>query len=375
MNALFVHEHKFIFNGDNYYTSGGLPDRVLSRYVDAFGKLTVAARIIIGQECKEGNLITNPAISFKNVLEGRRHVIKKAVWDSDIVIARVPSQSAMLAIYFARQFDKKVCVEVVGDATSYYYKGIKGKLAVPVLFFLQKWSVWTADYVIYVSRFFLQKKYPTKGMALACPDVSFSVPNEKVLKKRLNKIASMDERKITVGLIGSLNVGYRGHGVLIRAAAELKSRGIDVHIRFLGGGDIIRWIDFAQKYDVANQVEFSGVLSSGDDVLNWIDAIDILAMPAKQETLGRSIIEAMSRGCPVLGSIETAIWEQIGSNCLFPSDDYKRLAEMIEEMVYDKEYMGVCAHENFWRSFIYDERKSDEKRMRFFREIKQKVKK
>lgn len=372
MKALFAHDHKFILNKGRYYTSGGLPDHVLSRYVEAFDELVVAARIIPGKETGAENQISNQHIVFKNILDGKKKTIKQAVKDVDIVIARVPSLAAVLAVYYARYFNKKLCVEVVGDAYSYYYHGgMKGKVAAPLMVLAEKWCARKAENVIYVSRFFLQKRYPTKGHVLVCPDVSFPIPDENVLWKRLNKIETMVTGKAVAGLIGSLDVNYRGHRTLLLAAAELKKRGIILQVRFLGGGSKERWIKLAKNLDIVEETEFCGTLPNGIPVLNWIDQIDILVMPTKQETLGRAIIEGMSRGCPILGSVETAIWEQIGSDCLFHADDYVKLAELIERLLEDHEYMGFCAKENFWRSFKYDEKKFNKMRKQFFENMKQ----
>ena len=39
-------------------------------------------------------------------------------------------------------------------------------------------------------------------------------------------------------------------------------------------------------------------------VYAWMDDLDVFLMPSLQETLGRALVEAMSRGCPALGSRE-----------------------------------------------------------------------
>lgn len=355
MTGLFVHDHKFHLHEGRYYTSGGLPDSVLSRYTKAFGKMTVAGRILKDNYAKAGQEITNPDIQFVDISRNCFRTLWKAAAHADFIISRVPSLSGYIAVFCAWLQRKPYLLEVVGDpVTSLWYHGaLKCKLAMPFMWGLLKLQTRFSGNVLYVSRMFLQKRYPTSGRSFCCPDVDLDTPDEEILRQRLTRICALDPRCFTVGLIGSCAVNYRGHETLLRSVAELKRQGICCRVRFLGGGDSGRWQALAEQLAIADQVEFCGVLPAGAAVLQWIDEIDILAMPTRQETLGRAIIEAMSRGCPILGSQETAIGEQIGSDCLFKADDFATLATMIQAMVNDREYMKACARENFWRSYKY----------------------
>ena len=75
-------------------------------------------------------------------------------------------------------------------------------------------------------------------------------------------------------------------------------------------------------------------------MFEWIDNLDILVMPTLAESLGRAVIEAMSRGCPVIGSIETALPEQIGSDCI----TYARNADSIAEIANSPANSGSIAY-------------------------------
>ena len=120
------------------------------------------------------------------------------------------------------------------------------------------------------------------------------------------------DRTLTLGLIGAARVAYRGHDTLIRVMAKLRRAGYDVRVRFLGDDKGKEsHIAVAEREGVAEYVSFDGYRTQ-EGVFEWIDGIDILVMPTLSETLGRAVIEAMSRGCPVIGSAETALPEQIG---------------------------------------------------------------
>ena len=230
-----------------------------------------------------------------------------------------------------------------------------------------------AKYVNYVSRRFLQEEYPTKGKSVGVPDVFLEMPQDKVLENRLKRIQSMNAQTPTFGLIGSLDVDYRGQKTLMNVIKELEKNEIYAKARFLGGGNKERWVSYAKQLGIQDRIFFDGILPPGQKVLEWIDNIDILIMPTKQETLGRAIIEAMSRGCPVIGSLETAIGEQIGSDCLAYSDDCRAHVDIIKRMLEDQDYIEYCAKENFYRAFKYTNAQTDKIRLKFFEMIKKDI--
>lgn len=375
MKVLFVHDHKIRKVKDSYYSPGGLPQNVLMRYVNEFGSLTLLARIYEEKEGKNTySLIDNPEISFVNFRDKPLSTTRIQVQNSDFIIARIPSVSGFIAIEFCRLLHKKYLIEVVGDPYSYKYSGkIFGfPMAVFSTIFMKS-AVRRAPFVSYVSRHFLQDKFPAKGYSIGIPDIFLDIPSEMILQKRLDRIAAMDRRAPVLGLIGSLDVNYRGQKTALKTIKHLENNNIFASIRFLGSGDSTRWSEYADNLGIGDRVMFDGVLPAGDKVFEWMDNIDILIMPAKQETLGRAIIEAMSRGCPVIGSADTAIGEQIGSDCLAMSDDYIAYSDIVTRMMRNGEYITFCAKENFYRSFKYSNEQTDLDRNSFFQTVKSRL--
>lgn len=308
-------------------------------------------------------LVYDKKLSFKE----KKKIIKKEVKNHTYVSMKMPLKDALLACWYAIRYHKKFVLESAGSAfqSLWYHGGLKYKLAAIPIEMLVKYYHRKAKYIVFVSKFNLQKSYKSKAYQIGCPDVVLDMPKEEVLQKRLSKI---EENKNTyyVGLIGATQAEYRGHDILIKAIKILQDKNYDVHIRFLGGGtkDEKRK-ELATSLSVLDKVEFCGRLPH-DKVLDWIDDIDILAMPTKVESLGRAIIEAMSRGCPVVGSKDTAVEEQIGSDCLIEATDYKGLASKIEYLINHKDYMKYCALENFYRSFKYENSITKETKKEFY---------
>ena len=277
--------------------------------------------------------------------------IKKEVQVCDCLAIRMPTLYGIVAAHYARKYKKRYLVECVGDAfgSLWDHGGFIHKLCAIPNHIANKHYISKASAVRYVSQFYLQRKYKTGSINVGCALVVMDPPMDCVLEARLTKIENSGPRFI-VGLIGETQVEYRGHDTLIDAVSILVEKGYDIEIRFLSGGrgDSLR-IAHAKEKGIADRVFFDGK-KAHSEVNKWIDGIDILAMPTLQETFGRSVVEAMSRGCPVIGTIETALREILGADCLISARDSVALAKKIEGMISCKKYMKLLAQENFYKS-------------------------
>lgn len=388
MKLLYISEHRFIKDeDDNIYTTGSTTNKYFNRYkcfADSIVLVAAAEPMTNANKCKviskidsndgflnlkieeidKSNFITRGKKIKKNI----KHQIDKC----DAVVMKVPSADANYVLHMCKTYNKPLMFEVVGCAGGplWDYGNIKGKILAPIMYIKTRLAIKRVPFALYVSRSFLQDKYPNKGYNKGCPDVILDIPSEDVLKKRLQNIEQIKNKKIyTIGMYGYLETSYRGFDVAMKMLLELKNRGINAKLKILGGGNKDKWVKFAQKLGILNDVEFCGTLPSGQTIFNWIDNIDIIVMPTKQETLGRFVIEAMSRGCPVLGTKETALREQLSSDCLFNVHDYIMLADMIQRMLKDTDYTTYCAKENFYRSFKYTNEQTDKIRNDFYKKF------
>ena len=292
--------------------------------------------------------------------------ITKALKECDGAVIRVPSMNGYSAIVYCKKHNIPFLLEVVGDPfASLSYHSRKGK----ILAFAEKkkmqYYVKNANYCLYVSKHFLQNIYPTKGRQIGCPDANIQYIDEKIIETRIEHIRN-HSGTYCLGLIGSLDVDYRGHKELLDALKLLIENGYDCKVLFLGPGEKKRWIEYSENLGLSEKVIFSGVLPAGNEVFQWIDNIDILVMPAKVESLGRAIIEAMTRGCPVIGAINTAHCEQIGIDCLCDPFSPDSIFQKIGFLIDNPNYMEYCALENYHRSKKYQNNVSDIIRANFY---------
>lgn len=364
MKVLFSHDHMFFKYNETVYSNGGLSYNVLERYINVFKNITVISRqhICTNQAQIKGlslasgfgvNFVTVPNFkSLKNFMLYHKAslIIENEVKNSDLIIARVPSSISYLVIKFAIKHNKNYLVEVVGCAwdANKNHGSFVGKLLAPYSYLKMKNMVKNAPYAIYITKEFLQNRYPNNNITTICPNVKVEEVAQHVLESRIEKINKFSLKKpVKLGLIGSLDVNYKGHKTVILALKKLKEMGFDITVEFLGKGDKTRWINLSKELGIEENVIFKGSLPSGDAVYNWIDSLDIMVQPSSAEAQGRSIIEGMSRGCPLIATKVGGIVELINHNLLVKVDDHDKLSEKIKQLIQDPLQMKKAAIDNF----------------------------
>ena len=193
------------------------------------------------------------------------------------------------------------------------HSSILGKILAPLMYLKTKKVYKELKNIIYVSEEFLQNRYPTKGNSLGCSDVNIENVDDVLLNQRLDKIKKKKDL-IRIGLVGSLNVNFKGHKEAILMVRELNKKDYKVELHCLGGGD-------------AKSVFFDGTLPSGDPVFKWFDSLDIYVIPSLQEGLPRALVEAMSRACPAVGMRTGGIPELINKDFVCKRKDYKEMTK------------------------------------------------
>ena len=107
----------------------------------------------------------------------------------------------------------------------------------------------------------------------------------------------------------------------------------------------------ASECGVEDQVVFAG-RKSLDEVFALLDEADIYIQPSLQEGLPRSVIEAMSRGCPAIGAKTAGIPELIAPECVVKRKSYRDIAETVIAIA-NSAKMTELAIQNFLQSKDY----------------------
>jgi glycosyltransferase involved in cell wall biosynthesis len=386
MKIAFAHDHVFyVDEKSNYYSDGQFPYRIWGRYLKVFDEINVISRFkkvdntvnIMNYNLSSGKNVQFTSIpninSLKGILNRKevRKIIIKTLQNCDALIARLPSEIGLLSISVAKQLKLPYAIELVADPFKalWYHGKFIGKLYAPILSYRVKNTVKNCDYVLYVTREYLQKRYPSNGHKESCSNVEIDCQLIEVLHDRIKKIEANKSKKV-IGLIGSLSTKYKGIDSAIKALSYIKKELPDIQLRILGSGDPKKWKALVKELGLEHKVIFDGVLPAGEAVYKWLDQIDLYIQPSLTEGLPRALIEAMSRGCPAIGSKVGGIPELLQEECMHNPKNYKELGKLILNSL-NQDWMKEQAQRNFHVAKNYYKDVLDRNRTMFWEKFRE----
>ncbi len=293
--------------------------------------------------------------------------IKEQVERADAIVIRGPVEFGMMAARAARKCSKPYAVEMCGCAYNKEFSrnNILSRLYAPIKFKRAQYMVKHANAVIYVTESFLQERYPTQGISAYASNVEIATPPEYVLKSRIERIKS-ETSVINIGLIGNFGGGLKGLDIALQALGIVNKYMLenpdknlpDFCFKILGQGFAAQWQDLINSNNLDSKIEFCGALSRGKNVLEWLDDIDIYLQPSLHEGLPRSLIEAMSRGCPALASDAGGAGELLSDKFIHECGNTQKLATQIISLMdkginNDNNKRLIAAQNNFDKAKNY----------------------
>lgn len=373
---LFVHDHVFLHHDGVYYTTGSLNQSIMNRYIKWFGTVSVFAttRGFIENHdntfIKKNNQVDTvdfylvPKSFSPSALIKYSRMIDHDVQSADCVVVRM-SIFGLMAVFAARRHNIPYLVEMVACPwDSLWFHSFKGKLVAPWMTILTKIVCKQAPYVIYVTNKFLQRRYPTKGVTIGCSDVELSQIHESNLSTRIQRIGSSSEQKtIKLVTVANVSVKYKGQAIVIKSIRALKKMGIDCEYYLIGDGDQSRLRRIASKANVSDCVHFLGP-KPHEEVFNQLKDMDIYVQPSFQEGLPRAVVEAMSMGCPVVGSNAGGIPELLDARCVFKKGSMRDFIKVLQR--FDKAFCVEQSRRNFEVSKNYVDSVLRSKRDHFY---------
>lgn len=245
---------------------------------------------------------------------------------------------------------------------------LKGKLLAPYMYLMTKKYIKKSRNVIYVTSQFLQQRYPTNGNYIGCSDAIIKNQDDFNINKRIDKIANLHkENKIVLGTIGAIDVKYKGQKYIIKALAKLKKEGItNYEYHLVGGGKSDYLIKLSKKYKVSDLIKIIGSVPH-EKIFDWLDDIDIYVQPSLTEGLPRSVIEAMSRACPAIGTNVGGIPELLDKDYLFSKKSVKEICKILK--TFNVEKMKNQSIINYEKSKLFTEDYLNNKRSKFLKDI------
>ena len=364
IKGLFCHYLPIYKDKDGIYCSTTLTDDFFSRYFCVVDELYVATRVYqldktyIEAHQERIKLDNVHIIEFPNLsnllgitkeLPKAKKRIKNIAAESDLIFIR-GGIIALLGVDAARKLNKPYLVECAGCAWDEYWNySFSGKLLAPYMEYRAKRDTREASHVIYVTEKWLQNRYPTKGVSTYASNVILSSIDDNALEERIHHIADYDGKHIKVGTTGGVGNKAKGQQFVMAAMSKL-SKKYDIEYELVGGGSKAFLEETAKNYNVETKVKFRGQLTH-EEVLSWIDTLDFYIQPSMQEGLPRSLIEAMSRACPAIGSTTAGIPELLQDEYIFQRGSVDSLI-CVMEYAFSHDLEGV-ARRNFNKSKEY----------------------
>jgi glycosyltransferase involved in cell wall biosynthesis len=235
--------------------------------------------------------------------------------------------------------------------------------------------------VHYVTQHALQRRYPpgentyAVGFSDALMDSVFvSAENLQQRNRRIDELAQAGgnrRNRFRIGFIGSLARMYKGPDVLLRAAAECRSRGLDCEIVMVGDGRHAGAMKaLAKRLGIGERTRFAGQLPYGQAIFDFLDSVDLFVMPSRAEGLPRALLEAMARGCPCIGCEVGGIPELLARDDLAPLGDSQALARKILEVAGSPQRLKQMALRNLEKARQFSPEFLEDARRSFFRYVR-----
>jgi len=384
MRLVITCEHRFERLADGtVWTADVFPYAFWQPYLDVFDEVRVVARVRDVRATAtdaSGARADGPRVSFYAVpyyvgprqfiakLFPIRRAMRQASTSDDAIILRGFQLARMLRSVIGDQ--QPYGCEVIGDPHDVFARGVVEHPLRPLF----RWwyarelrrQCLRASAALYVTRDYLQSRYPSPGPMFSASDVQLIDEAFVAGPRRFDGATPF--RLITVGTLDQL---YKGQDVAIRALAELVRRGRDVRLTFVGKGRLRPRLEaLASSEGVASRIAFTGPLPAGHAVREQLDQSDLFIMPSRTEGLPRALLEAMARGLPCIASGVGGVPELLDAEDLAVPGNVSSLADAIEQAMQNPERLCRMSVRNLQRAQRYTQSRMTEVRRRFYEAVR-----
>ena len=153
----------------------------------------------------------------------------------------------------------------------------------------------------------------------------------------------------------------KGVEILLRAAAEVTRRGVDLELFIAGPGEddyVNRLMRLANELNLGAKTHFLGMVR-GAQKTSLYQAADLFVLPTYQENFGLVLVEALACGTPVITTSGVDIWpelEQAGS-AIVAADPQSVAAAILERLTQRERLPEIGAQgQAFVRDWLAEER-------------------
>ena len=392
MRVMVAFEDRFVKTQNGNVYSDLVDYAFLSRYLQVFNEVIVFARLSeIDQEQLDKPRANGPNVSFISLpafigpWQYLKHhcklnaLSKQVLTAADAYILRIPGTIATLLWKQLTRNKIPYGVEVRADPWGTLGPGCVRSIFRPLVrrdscSNLRR-QCRLAAASAYVTEFALQKRYPPGGWSTHFSSIDLpveAIADEQRLSERFESLgdAMNGQRPFRVCHAGTMDALYKAQDILIEAVSMCCNNGLRIELTLLGNGRYFRYfVDKAKQCGIYQDVKFLGMLPSGEPVLNQLDLADIFVLPSIAEGMPRVLIEAMARGLPCIGSAVGGIPELLDSEQMVTPGSSRLLAEKIESVIRDKNWLERMSRRNVKIARKYCIDILDHRRVTFYKKL------
>ncbi len=142
-------------------------------------------------------------------------------------------------------------------------------------------------------------------------------------------------------------VPVKGFDLLVEALARVTPKVGDARVVIVGDGpERDRLLARAAELGVADRLVLAGAVVAPETLAIYFAAADVFAAPARNEGMGRALVEAMALGLPVVGTavggIPSVIGDGVAGRVIAP-EDVAGLAEALLDLADDPRFRSKLA--------------------------------
>jgi len=356
-------EHHFVEVGGRIYSSLSFGYDYWSEYLEVFDEVYVLARVGHCDHVPEDHFMSDGVnVHFIGIPDyiGVRQFLR---YLPSLFVAAF--RAARLGKCFILRSGNVctalwLCLKILGKP---YSRELQGHIGEALTHFTRndypivgRTIAWLSDYMArrqvlgsycasYVSQF-CRSLYPTKNADREFVFSSIRLTPELIRGPRT--VEDFRHQPLRVLSVGRLEM-EKGHQFLLDAAATLIAQSVfGWQLQIVGGGRQLEPLrEKARSLDLESVVKLMGPVQYGEKLFSYLDWADLFVLPSLTEGMPRSLIEAMARGLPAIGSRVGGIVELLTDSQLVAPAQPAMLAEAIAERIGNFEQLEEESRVNF----------------------------
>lgn len=395
MNLLVVADGHYYRTPDGQiYVESVFDYSFYKRYFDVFENVKVIIRLSDVEDLpNKMKRVDGPGLEFLPLPNYRgvlqyvknyfkiRFLLKKYFNEVDCAIFRIPGATANICCKnFIRQ-NKPFAIEVVVDPWEYFAKGTITSKFRPLVRI--QWTMdlkrlcLEANGVTYVTKEYLQNKYPCKALINNESTDKYFTSNYSSVELSDDLFGTEKHYKNGMTHIKLIHVANsfssygKGHITVLKTLKYILDHGYSAEVSFIGDGPLRSVFEKkAYNMNLQNNVVFVGRLSSVNEVREFMNKADLFVFPTMAEGLPRVLLEAMAEGVPCLSSPVCGIPEILKKEYLIDYNDYIGYGNKIIQLMNNTTELEAMSRENLMTAKEFSTSKLSKKRRSFYLKLK-----